>query len=319
MGKIGKISIIKKDYNDQYSLEGSLASRGRYKYPTTGHRLVPYKEKNGSYRTGLDENALYIKAMPIEEQKIEKARVKAEKARLEETFGKGNLEPKSPYYVDMFDGQYGQSTRAKIVMLGDGDTIFDLDDHEQAVTYAWVRVHPDIAPSYQHWLRGDVNSSDVQFYVNDENEEAEVAYKKSSTINKAIIKMESLSLSEKRKVARLMGLPITDESPESLVYSELDKVIRSSEISFGKHKGSSPIDLFNTFAYMKKENLQLKDFVHQLFTHSVYRLSSGKVFDGTVNVFESEDALVEFLVDPKNQTELFALEERLKAKKSIHA
>jgi hypothetical protein len=318
MGKIGKISIIKKDYNDQYSVEGSLASRGRYKYPTTGHRIVPYKEKNGSYRTGLDENALYIAKMPPEEQKIEKARVKAEKARLEETYGKGFFDPRAPYYVNMFDSQYGTSTRAKILLLTDGDTIFNLDDPEQAATYAWARVHEDVAPSYQHWLRGDVSSSDVQFYVNDENEEAEVAYKKSSAINKAIIKMENLSLGEKRKVARLMGLPITDESPENLVYSELDKVIRSTEVTYGKHKGRSSIDLFNTFANMKKENLQLHDFVHQLFTHSVYRIASGKVMDGQVKVFDSEDDLIEFLVDPKNQTEYFALEERLKAKKSIH-
>jgi hypothetical protein len=317
MGKIGKISIIKKDYNDQYSLEGSLAARGRYKFPGTALRIVPYKEKDGSFRTGLDENALYIKRMPKEEQVIEKARVKAERERLEQVFGKGSLGPRSDYYVKMFDAEFGSSTRAKILKLTDGDNIFDLEDPEQAVTYNWARVHPETADSYQHWLRGDVVNSSVQFYVNDENEEAEVAFQKSSAINKALFKMDSLHLSEKRKVARLMGLPVTDESPESVVYSELDKAIKATEMTFGKYKGRDSIDLFNTFANMKKENLALRDFVHQLITHSVYRISSGKVFDGSVNVFESEEALIEHLADPKNQTDYFALEERLKAKKSI--
>jgi len=318
MGKIGKISAIKKGHDpSNKSIESSLAAKGRTRAPFTSERIVPYHEKDGKFRTGLDENALYIKQMPKEEQLVEKARVKAERERLEEMSGL-DLGPNSPFYSKMFDGEYGQTTRAKIAKLLDGDNLFNLEDSTEAIMYAWLRVHPDIALSYQHWQNGKVSDSSVKFFVNDDDVESEIAYKKSSIINKAIMKMDGLSLEKKRKVARLLGLPISDNSSEHVIYSELDKYIKSTEVSFGENKGKNPVEMFEIFADMRNENIDIHDLVHQVFTHSIYRRKQGgRIYDGEMKVFDSKDQMIEFLSDNRNQDDLFALKERLKSAKTV--
>lgn len=317
MGKQGKISILKKEYADPKSIEGSLAALGRHKFPMTADRIVPYKEKDGSYRTGLDENALYIKRMKPEEQVIEKARAKAERKRLEDATGL-DLGPKSDYYVKMFDENFGNANRAIIVRLPGSDTIFNLEDNSDAITYAWVSRHPSIARSYEHWEKGDVEDHRVRFYVNDTNIEAELVYKKENKINKTIRKMEDLDPEKKRKVARLLGLPVSDNTSEIVIYNELNKYIKTGEVQSGEHKGSDSITMFELFADMQNENLSLHDLAHQLLTHSVYRRKQGgRIYDGEVKVFDSLEKLIEFLAIPENSEDLFALKERLKAKKSI--
>ena len=62
MGKIGKISTIKREYNSQiHTMDSGLASKGMSRIPGTGVFKYPYKELDGQYRTGLDPNASYIK------------------------------------------------------------------------------------------------------------------------------------------------------------------------------------------------------------------------------------------------------------------
>jgi hypothetical protein len=72
MGKIGKISTIKKDYNNSQlqTMQGGLASRGYTRIPGTGVFKYPYKELDGQYRTGLDPKAAYIRRIsdPLKER-----------------------------------------------------------------------------------------------------------------------------------------------------------------------------------------------------------------------------------------------------------
>lgn len=322
MGKQGKISILKKDYANPKTIEGSLRAIGRNIFPHTGRRFVPYKEANGSYRTGLDENALYIREMSPEEQVIEKARVKAERTRLEKETGL-DLGPRSDYYVKMFDDKYGSPERARIVVLRDHDTIFDLEDPHEAITYAWMKVYPHIARSYAHWDKGELEDqpNHIFYYVNDTNIEAELLYNKEHRINKTIRKMEDLDPEKKRKVARLLGIAVSDNTPEYVIYNELSKYIKSPEVTFGDNKGSrDPIGLFEKFADMQNENLSLHDLALQLITHSVYRRKQGgRIYDGEVKVFDTLNEMIEFLADPANSEDLFALKERLKSKKATLA
>lgn len=62
MGKIGKISTIKKEYNNSQlqTLQGGLSQKGMTRIPGTGVFKYPYKEVSGKYRTGLDKDAQYI-------------------------------------------------------------------------------------------------------------------------------------------------------------------------------------------------------------------------------------------------------------------
>ena len=73
MGKTGKISTIKRDYSNSAQLQtmdSGLSQKGMTRIPGTGVFKYPYKELDGKYRTGLDENASYIKRIqdPLERE-----------------------------------------------------------------------------------------------------------------------------------------------------------------------------------------------------------------------------------------------------------
>ena len=63
MGKTGKISTIKREYNSSQlqTMDSGLAQKGMTRIPGRGVFKYPYKELDGQYRTGLDVNAAYIR------------------------------------------------------------------------------------------------------------------------------------------------------------------------------------------------------------------------------------------------------------------
>ena len=318
MGRVGKISTIKKEYNNSQlqTMQGGLALKGLTRIPGTGVFKYPYKELDGQYRTGLDPNAAYIRRIqdPVEKE-LEVERVTALKKKLEDALGSVDLGPRSKFW------NYGLSTSAddplhvQPVKLVDGDNYFDLGIPLQELAFAWLRVHPTIASSYQAWERGEY-PADTQFYVADEDIENAVMFKKKQLINKAITKFENMTPEKRKKVARLLGLPVTDESKEEAVYNLVDNVLKQTEFKNGKYQGLSPVEVFNRFADMKENLLHIKDLVKQALTHSIYRLKAGgRIFEGEFEVAKDEDDLVKHLADEDNQEDLITLEQKLKAKK----
>lgn len=322
MGRIGKISSIKKEYNrNNGSLEASLAAHGYSRFPGTGVRFVPAKEKNGlDYKTGLNVNAPYLAELKKKDPESHKAqvdRISKLKKDLEDRAGGISLDPQAPYYKDIFNDN--AAIKAQIVRLKEGDNIFDLDDVFQAITYEWLRVHPLIASSYQAYERGEYPSN-TQFFVNDENIEEELQYKKKTLINRAIGTLEDLSLEKRQKVARLLGLPVSDNTKEKTVYNLLDSFIKQQEIKSGDLKGGNPVDLFNKFAEMEDSLVTAKDLVDQAIKHSIYRITKGgRITEGGQEIAKSKEDLVSFILDEKNQDDLFALQEKLKVKKTLLA
>jgi antitoxin component YwqK of YwqJK toxin-antitoxin module len=180
-------------------------------------------------------------------------------------------------------------------------------------------VHPLIASSYQAYERGEYPAN-TQFYVNDENIEEELKYKRKTLVNKAISTLENLSLEKRKKVARLLGLPVSDNSKETMVYNLLDTFIKQQEIKTGDHKGGNPVDLFIKFATMDDALVAAKDLVDQAIKHSIYRITKGgRITEGGAEIAKDKADLVDFLMDEKNQDDLFALQEKLKMKKSVLA
>jgi hypothetical protein len=197
----------------------------------------------------------------------------------------------------------------------DGDNYFDFTNPFQELAFAWLRVHPTIASSYQAWERGEV-PADTQFYVADDEIENAVIFKKKQLINKAIVKFDGMTPEKKRKVARLLGLPVTEDTKEDSVYNQVDNLLKQTEFKNGKHAGLNPVEVFGRFADMKENLLHIKDLVKQAIAHSVYRLKpSGKVYEGEFEIAKDEDDLVKFLADDDNQDELLTLEGKLKTKK----
>ena len=135
-------------------------------------------------------------------------------------------------------------------------------------------------------------------------------------VNKAIAKFDGLSNEKKRKVARLLGLPVTEDSKEDTVYNLVDNVLKQTEFKAGKYQGLSPIEVFSRFADMKDDLLHIKDLVKQAVSHSIYRIKpNGKVYEGEFEIAKDEDDLVRFLIDEDHQDELMILEGKLKTKK----
>ena len=206
-------------------------------------------------------------------------------------------------------------THVQSVKLMDGDNYFDLAVPFQEIAFSWLRVHPTIASSHQAWERGEY-PADTQFYIVDDEIENAVVYKKKQLINKAIVLFDSLTPDKKKKVARLLGLPVTEETKEEVVYNLVDNVLKQTEFKNGKYSGLNPVEVFNRFATMKDDLLHIKDLVKQATAHSVYRIKpNGKIYEGEYEVAKDEDDLVRFLADDDNQDELLILEGKLKTKK----
>ena len=317
MSKIGKISVIKRDYNSSLqTMQSELARQGMSRVPGTGVFKYPYKELDGKYRTGLDPTAAYISriADPTERE-YEKERVTKLRKKLEEALGDIDLGPRSTFWNYALSTSNDDQRHIQPAKLLDGDNFFDLSIPFQELAFSWLRVHPTIASSYQAWERGEY-PAETQFYVADDEIENAVIFKKKQLINKAIAKFDAMTNEKKRKVARLLGLPVTEDSKEDFVYNQIDNILKQTEFKSGKYQGMSPVEIFNRFADMKENLLSVKDLVKQAISHSIYRVRpNGHIYEGEFQVAKDEDELVLFLMDDDHQDELLTLEGKLKTKK----
>lgn len=318
MGKLGKISTIKRQYNSSQlqTMDSNLAQQGMTRIPGTGVFKYPYKELDGQYRTGLDPNAGYIRRIqdPTEKE-LEIERVTVLKEKLQTALGDVDLGPRAKFWNYGLSTGVNDSLHVQPVKLLDGDNYYDLTMPMQELAYAWLRVHPTIASSYQAWERGEF-PADTQFYVVNDDIENALVYKKKQLINKAIIKFDAMTPEKKKKVARLLGLPVTDDTKEEVVYNRVDTMLKQTEVQSGNFKGLNPVEVFTRFANMKENLLHIKDLVKQAIQHSIYRVKpSGTIYEGEYEVAKEEEELIKFLANEDNQDELLTLEGKLKTKK----
>lgn len=323
MARIGKISPIQKEYPvGGNTLESALSRYGMTRSPGTGVMIFPFLEADGSYRTALDPDSLIYKR--IRDVEMRNAKMAYAKKLLEDLQIRTGLrlDGRSPYYhygyVERSPEGKVLTTRTRTVdpyKLIDGDNLFNLDDPFQAITYYWVSVHPRIAASMEAYKRGDYGP-DIQFFVKDDEIEADTKYSKKKTANDAIIKFSSLSPAKRKKICRLCDLPVSDDSREEVDYNLMDDFLKSKEIAKGPYKGSDPIRIFGMYVDLNDNDLHVKDLVAQAFENQIYRLKkNNRVFEGELEVFESKEALIQFLLEDKNQTDILDLEKKLKMKK----
>jgi hypothetical protein len=313
MPKIGKISVIRKEVSNSpfRTLDTELRKNGMSRTPGTGITVLPYREASGKYRTGLDPDADYIKRLSPEEQKIEKDFIHQERQRLEEELAV-DLSPRSDFWNFAKPGEV-KVTPYKLI---DADNFFDLSIPIQAITYYWLKVHPRVASSHAAWEKGHY-PADTQFYVADEEVENRLLFAKKNAINKAIVRLEQMTPERRKKVARQLGLPVTDNTVESGVYNAIDSLLKEIEFKDGQYRGLSTVEMFMRFADMKDDLLNIKDLVDQALTHSIYReKDSGRIFEGKAEVAASREDLVEKIYKDETQEERLTLEKKLSLKKT---
>lgn len=318
MGKIGKISSIKKNYPTGFeTLESSLSSKGYDRFPGTYTMFLPYRELSGRYRTGLDPDAPFLNKLSKEEADIKRKALRVDLKRLEEATGL-DLSPRSQYYNYGAKPNIGGTTieKVKAIKIYQKDNIFNLENALQEITYRWLSAHPMIASSYKAW-EGGLYPSSTQFYVNNEEVEQEMMFSKKILINKAVAVLERLSIERRKKISRLLGLPVSDNTSETMVYNLLDSFIKDGDVKDGAFKGQNSITLFNRFSEMDGKLLDLKDLVEQAITHSIYRVKTGgRIHEGEAEIFKTKEELVDYLYSDKGQEDLLALQDKLSAKKS---
>lgn len=322
MARIGSIAPIDKQYGNQINtIDQQLAKNGLHRAPGTFEMLLPYQEMSGRYRTGLDVDAPYLDRLSEEDRKAEKERITKDKQRLEKMIGvPGILDSTSIFYkfgasIEQLRAKHGTDLQVVPVKLSEGVKIFDDEDILSEITWNWIKVHPRIAPSLDAYRNGKT-SQDLKYYVVDDKAEAKETYNRRKELNQATMDFENLSPDKRKQVGRLMGLPISDSTDEMTVYNLVDAEIKKPEFTSGKHKGSSPIRLFNELVKMTNDRIKVKDLVEQALLHNIYRQGQGgKITEGGVTIALSEQELIENLIDVKGQLDLLALEKKLTTKK----
>lgn len=317
--KIGRISSVKRKIADSQTLEGSLAAAGYGRYPGTFIRETPFMERTGEYRTGLNPDASYIKRLERinpEAAEIEKIRViEMRDFVLDMTGGQIDISPRSDFYRKMFDGQMGTDNRAKVASLYEGHALFNLDDPFELITFAWLRVHPNVAPSFLAYQEGRLNYegryNEVHSFVDDEEFESKIVYKEKVERNRALSRMGSMTPERQLKVARLLGLRVTYSSRPDVIYNELDKFINDTESRLNN------IDLFNKITDLRDEDINVKYLVEEALQHSIYRVKGSRVYEGQNEVAKSKDDLIDHLLSPKHQDELLALQDKIEQYKIL--
>lgn len=315
---IGRISSIKREIGETKvkTMTTSLAARNKTRFPGAGVTLMPSRETSGSWRTGLDSNSSRIENIrDSEEKKAEKERIKKNLDRLQKATGQ-DLSPTSSFWdYSKFDDK--DRNHVQPHKLIDGDNLFDFKNPYAEITFHWLSEHPRIASSLEAYQNGEY-PSDTQFYVYNEQVENDRSYHKKQIVNRAIVKLDGMSPENRKKVARLLALPVTDYTPESQVYNLLDTTLKQTEFKEGLYKGLSTVTMFLQFAEMKQNRLDVKDAVKQSIQMNIYRRKeSGKIYEGDMEVSGSEEELVTRLTDDDFQDQLLALEMKLKAKKAV--
>lgn len=316
MARSGKISPIKKEYSQNFlTIDSSLAKHGFVRAPGTGRLFLPYRERTGLYRTGLDENAQYLqrlKDLSPEQYEAEVKRIREDKARLEAKLGcKDCLSPSSKFY----DVSSNENIKAYPVKLGSTDKYFDFSDVMEEITWNWMKVYPMIAPSLEAYMRGDA-SSECQYYVCDDQAETKLAYNKKKEINSAIAAFEKMEPSKKKRVARLMGLGVNDDTPEEEVYNIMDSTLKEMEFKSGKFQGTSTVRMFNEIANLTDSRLKVKDIIEQALTKNIYReRANGRIYEGEMEIARNKEELITSLLEDEHQEDLIILEKKLKGKK----
>ncbi len=309
MGKVGIIAVIPKDYSEKDSpFEAALKRNGYSRVPGTANYIFPYKDVDNKYRTGLDPEAGHVKRIRDEQERAVKikqieADIKFIKASLGDDF---DISPRSKYYNYSLNTGNTDELHVHPVKLKDGDNYFNLDNPKELLTFRWLSSHPTIASSYEDYLAGKY-AADTMFYVKETEVEEEIKYRKKQAVNKAIAKLAALSVEKQKKVARMLGLGVGDTTLPTQIYNMLDEHIQ---------RGERALEQFHAFADMNDELLYIKDLLEQALYHQVFREArAGKIEEGGQLIGESKEDVVEWLM--KDQKELLALEQKVKAKRIV--
>lgn len=303
------------------SFQNALAEHGRTTFFGTFKSFLPLKAKSGKYLTGLDENTPEINALMEPDRQNEKDRIIAKRQRLEDATGL-KLGPRDDYYSKAWlrDDRDGKSV-ATPILLGDQKQDFNLSDAFQEIAFLWLTQWSNfIAPSLDVFSRGKTNGGgqDIKWYISNPEAEAEVIYNDNKDIVKALTKWEEMSQEKRKKVGKLLGLPIMDTDSEKLIFNQGIKFINGGQIQGGEYKGQNAVGTFNRIANLSDDMVEVKALVRDAINLRVYNKKGNKIWEGADTfISETEADLVKSLLGKANQEGLLALTIKVNDKKKL--
>jgi hypothetical protein len=298
------IRPFKKEPANARTLEGSLFKEGYNFVPGTIKRYYPKVDSRGVIRTGLDENSVKIRA--IEDTRLRNAeyeRVKNLRMYYESLLDE-SLEPTSTFYDEVKEFGYN---------LEDGDNIFNMDNPKEAVDFYWLMETEMVARSIDEIESGKVSSSIVRFYVYDGEVEDKNKFERKKRINSAIAQLDSMSPLRRKKIQKLIGLGLSNDVSEEVVYNAIDEYLRTSITALGL----DPIENFNKINSLSEEFIEAKSLVRDLINYSIIRVKGSIVYEGEHLWAKSVEEFELMLIDPKYQDEYEAFKRKVKNKINI--
>lgn len=313
MNKIGKISVKRhKKTAGGNTMRDSLTGAGLNRIPNAIVPWTPFKELDGSYRTGLDVNAPYIRRMEPEQRETEVRIVKELREKAEEFFGSIDLSSRADFYTKMFEN-YGRDGVCTPWHMKDGDNLFNMSNPLHLITYAWLRVHPFVAPSGAALSNGKY--ANCKYYVNDYDVETSNNFNTKSRITDALRELSSLAPTRLRQISRQCGFSVTDVDTEESVFVRLYDFINEAATT----GVNTNLRLFEAVTGLTQEDLDVRDVIKQGFIYGVFRNFKNAIYRGETRVAANEDELLANLTGMDNEDDFLGVEQELKVKRSkIH-
>jgi|694.fasta_scaffold33833_9 hypothetical protein len=291
---------MKKPANDR-TIESSLFKNGHAFIPNTLRTFLPKVDARGAVRTGLDPDAIKVKAIFDPELRAqERERLETMKAYYESILGE-SLDPTSEFFKEIKERGYA---------LEDGDNVFDLANPSQAITYYWLMETGMIANSIDEIDSGKLDSSIVKFYVHDDEVDAKVKFEKKRKTNEARVRLDQMSTIERSRVAKLLGLGVSFNTKSEDVYNILDDYLSKSSSQLGL----DPIETFNKTASMSSELIEVKSFVIDLTRTNIIRIKGSIVMEGNQVWAKTVEEFELLLLDKANKEVYDAFKDKLKNK-----
>lgn len=300
---MSNIKII-KPYNKRpaslTTLAGSLYKEGLSRAPMTALSVFPLTDARGIIQTGIDENALKIKAIKDPAaRELEMARVKALREDLEFRINE-LLDPASAFWKEKMVEPYS---------LKDGDNVFDMNDPYNAIDFYWLTQLPIVAKSMDDIVSGKADPSVVNFYVYETEVASRNEFNRKKEINDVVSTLNKLGEVEIKKVAFILNLKMPERSSYNELYVALDNYIREPKV-YGKE---DPIEEFRRVTSYTAESLAIKVLIKQLLEERILKMKGTSLFEGENLVAKSiEDFEIKLAENPD---ELSSYEAKTRAKK----
>lgn len=291
--------------------EYSLKIKKRTRIPGAGVYVSPAVDDALRTLTGLDEDATKIRLISSEEAKEKEQKARKDlRNKLQDRTGfdltatrTGNLAASlsnSPYYREIEENGGFRLT--------DGDNVFDMTKAMDIINFKWLCETTIIANSLEEAKSGRYYPGSVLFYVYEEDAEAKQTYQRVLKQDAAFSLLSQLSSTKRRQVARLMTLGLPDNAIDEVVYTKIRDYISLPAASAAK----DPINVFNKWAQLSDETLDVEYLVRELLDKRIIRLYGDAVKQGETTLAKSLETFKLNLLDPGNQEELESLKDKLK-------